>query len=71
MKRVSHLGYEVKTTIDKDWIVSIIANKEWLISLADNLIALAHDECPSGYHIHLDQYNYLEDGSSELIIQKK
>lgn len=71
MKWESHLGYEIKTTVYEDWTISIIANKEWLLSLADNLIAIAHDECPPGYHVHLDQYNYLEDGSSELIIQRK
>ena len=47
----------------------INANKEGLLSLANILTALSH-ETASGAHIHLDQYNSLEDGSTELIIAK-
>jgi len=46
----------------------VSANKAGLISLAKNLTLLA-DEL-SGSHIHLDDYNSLEEGSSELIIEK-
>ena len=35
-----------------------------------NVIALAQDTVPSGQHFHYDDYNSLEDGSTELIIQK-
>ena len=48
--------------------VTISANKEGLLSLADQLIALANEE--TGAHIHYDEYNSLEDGSNELIIEK-
>ena len=48
--------------------VSISANKEGLLSLASQLKALA--EGISGDHIHYDEYNSLEDGSSEMIIEK-
>ncbi|MGX8704644.1 MAG: Imm32 family immunity protein [bacterium] len=44
------------------------ANREGLLSLANQLSALA-EEAP-GSHIHFDQYNSLEDGSVELIIEK-
>ena len=46
----------------------ISANKAGLLSLANHLIALA-EEAP-GCHIHLDEYNGLEDDSSELILEK-
>ncbi len=46
----------------------ISANKEGLLSLSWQLAALAK-ELP-GSHIHYDEYGSLEDGSSELIIEK-
>lgn len=45
----------------------IAANREGLVSLANNLMALA-EESP-GSHIHLAEDNSLEDGSCELIIE--
>lgn len=51
-----------------DGNVTISANKEGLLSLADQLIALAKEEI--GSHIHYDMYNSLEDGSSEMIIER-
>ena len=50
--------------------VIIVANKEGLISLAQQLLTLAQTEVPSGCHIHYDENNSLEDGSVGLIIQK-
>lgn len=47
--------------------VTISANKEGLLSLACQLQALA--EGVPGEHIHYDEYNSLEGGSSELIIE--
>jgi hypothetical protein len=47
---------------------TISANREGLLSLANQLSVLA-EEAP-GSHIHFDQYNSLEDGSVELIIEK-
>lgn len=47
--------------------VTISANKEGLLSLACQLQALA--EGVPGEHIHYDEYNSLEEGSSELIIE--
>ena len=44
----------------------ISANRAGLLSLAGILSALA-DETP-GAHVHLDEYNALEDGSLPLIV---
>ena len=60
-------GFIIKTKYDQ---FNVIANKEGLISLAKQLLALAQDTVPSGQHFHYDDYNSLEDGSTELIIQK-
>ena len=60
-------GFEIKTVIENDQIV-ISANKEGLLSLAKHLTALA-DGVP-GDHIHYDEYNSLEEGSAEMIIER-
>ncbi len=44
------------------------ANTEGLLSLAKQLTALA--SAAPGSHIHYDDYNSLEEGSDELIIEK-
>ncbi len=46
----------------------ILANREGLMSLAKQLLTLA-DGVP-GDHIHYDEYNSLETGSSEMIIER-
>jgi len=48
----------------------IKANREGLISLAKILLTLAQENVPSGSHIHLDEYSFLESGSSEMIITR-
>ena len=48
--------------------VLISANIQGLLSLAKQLVALAKEE--AGSHIHYDEYNSLEDGSVNLIIEK-
>lgn len=63
-------GAIIETKIE-DKIVEIRANKEGLISLANHFLNLAQDSIPSGYHFHLDEFNSLEEGSNELIIEKK
>ena len=62
-----HDGFaiEVKSN-NKD--VTISANREGLLSLAEQLTSLA-EEIP-GSHIHYDKYNSLEEESLELIIEK-
>jgi|WetSurMetagenome_2_1015567.scaffolds.fasta_scaffold918529_2 hypothetical protein len=49
----------------------IKANEAGLISLANHLLTLAQPGIPSGYHLHLDDSNGLEDSSCELIIERK
>ena len=62
-------GFILKTDIIENQI-QIHANKAGLISLAKQLLYLAQDETPIGYHYHLDDYNSLETDSNELIISK-
>ena len=58
-------GFEIRVKVDHDAVV-ISANKEGMLSLAKQLTALA--EAAPGQHIHYDEYNSLEDGSTELIV---
>ena len=60
-------GFSIKVRVDGGTVV-ISANKEGLLSLAAHLKSLANEE--PGSHIHYDEYNSLEDGSSELTIEK-
>ena len=60
---------EISTRVEMGDIV-IRANKEGLVSLANHLLNLAQDEVPGGYHIHLDEFNSLEEGSVSLVIEK-
>ena len=60
-------GYEIKVSIENSATV-ISANREGLLSLATQLTALANAEI--GTHIHYDEYNSLEDGSTELMIER-
>ena len=60
-------GFEIRVHLDgRSTIIS--ANREGLRSLAGQLLALAVEE--PGSHIHYDDYNSLEEGSSGLIIEK-
>lgn len=63
-------GFELEVKIDRDTIV-ILANNAGLVSLAKQLLTLAQDNVPSGFHFHFDDYNSLEDNSAALIIEKK
>lgn len=51
--------------------ILISANNEGLISLANHLLSLAQNEVPVGTHIHFDENNSLEEGSMDLVIEKK
>ena len=62
-------NFSIATSIEDNSIV-IKANKEGLISLAEQLLILSQDSIPNNYHIHYDEFNSLEDGSVELIIEK-
>ncbi len=63
-------GYELEVKV-VDGCSVISANQEGLISLARILLTLSQDTVPVQYHVHLDEFNSLNDGSNELIIQKK
>ena len=60
-------GFSIRVTAENGTVL-ISANKAGLLSLANHLTRLAEE--PSGDHFHLDEYNSLEDGSAELIIEK-
>jgi hypothetical protein len=62
-------GFEIKTESETGYL-GISANKEGLISLAHQLLYLAQDSFPAGYHLHYDSFNSLADGSKELVISK-
>ena len=57
----------IKVKIENGYTL-ISANRDGLLSLAEQLSDLAKQE--KGTHIHYDEYNSLEDGSDELIIEK-
>ncbi len=61
-------GYTISVSVRNQNEVTISANKEGLLSLAGQLKALA--EGMPGDHIHYDESNALETGSSEMIIEK-
>ncbi|MBC8533590.1 Imm32 family immunity protein [Yeguia hominis] len=63
-------GFAIKCSTDGS-IVQIEANKEGLISLARHMLELSQENVPEFEHIHLDEYNSLENNSVELIIVKK
>ena len=56
---------------NEDGEVIISANNEGLLSLARHLLTLAQNEVPIGTHIHLDEYNSLEEGSIGLTFEKR
>ena len=60
-------GSEIRVSINKNTAV-ISANKEGLLSLAKHLAVLA--EGAPGDHVYYDEYNSLEEGSSELVIER-
>jgi hypothetical protein len=62
-------GFSIKIEIE-DNTVLIKANREGLMSLANHLVNLAQQDIPWGYHAHFDDLNSLEEGSSELIVEK-
>ena len=60
-------GFEISVRTEGGAVV-ISANREGLLSLAGIMKTLADGE--PGRHIHLDEYNSLKDGSTELILEK-
>lgn len=60
-------GFEIRAAISGG-DVTISANREGMISLANIMLDLA-EELP-GTHVHLDEDNSLEDSSCGLIIER-
>ena len=60
-------GFTIKVKVEENTVV-ISANKEGLLSLARHLTDLADAEV--GNHIHYDEYNSLEEDSSDMIIER-
>lgn len=69
LKYVWDDNFVIESSIDNNTI-TIKANEAGLRSLARQLLTLAQPDIPSGYHMHYDDLNSLEDGSCELIIEK-
>lgn len=61
--------FEVSVANEKGEVV-IRANRAGMISLARTLLTLSGEDVPSGTHVHLDQYNTLNDDSAELVIER-
>lgn len=62
-------GFKIKVEKNNNEVL-ISANKEGLISLANHLLTLSQDEITEGAHIHLDEYNSLEENSLGIVIAK-
>ena len=60
-------GFEIRTAVKCNNNV-ISANREGLLSLAKHLTALADGE--PGDHVHYDEFNSLEEGATEIIIER-
>ena len=60
-------GFEIRTGV-LEGEMTISANREGMISLANIFLGLADGE-PGG-HVHLDEFNSLEDGSVGLVIER-
>lgn len=61
--------FQIKV-VSEDGDVYIKANADGLTSFANHLLNLAQTSVPIGTHIHLDEYNSLEEDSLDLIIEK-
>lgn len=63
-------NFAIEVKLENNEIL-ISANNEGLISLAKHLLSLAQNEVSVGTHIHFDEHNSLEEGSMDLVIEKK
>lgn len=61
-------GHAIRVRVDDGSTVVISANREGLLSLARQLTAMADEEV--GSHIHYDEFNSLDEGSHEMIIER-
>ena len=60
-------GFEIRAGVRGNE-VTISANREGMLSLANILLSLAEES--AGAHVHLDEHNSLEENSTELIVEK-
>ena len=60
--------FSINVAIEGNTVV-LSANEAGLLSLANHLKTLAEAK-GAGAHFHLDEFNALEDGSAELIVEK-
>ncbi|OSZ78627.1 hypothetical protein CAP35_10360 [Chitinophagaceae bacterium IBVUCB1] len=63
-------GFDIDVVYENE-IITISANKEGLLSIANHFLNLAQDSVPNGCHLHFDKYNSLNENSTDLVIQKK
>ncbi len=55
-----------------DGYVCITANKEGFISLAKQMLYMAHNDLPAGSHVHLDSFfTKMDNQEYELVIGKE
>ena len=62
--------FRIESNIQSDGAIVIRANKDGLITLAKQMLAMAEDSFLAGVHIHYDESSSLEDGSTEIILEK-
>ena len=60
-------GFSIRVSAEKN-TVTLRLNRAGLLSLAGQLAALAEEK--PGSHVHYDEYNSLETGSAELIVER-
>lgn len=64
-------GSEYAITVHNNDIM-ISANKSGLVSLAKQMLYMAHNNLPAGSHIHYDSFfTKGSNGCTELIVEKK
>lgn len=62
--------FEIETSMSNREII-ISANKDGLLSLANDLLILAQEGVPEGHHHHYEPNYGLSENSVSLVIQKK
>jgi hypothetical protein len=60
----------IATTEVNNGTILVRANQPGLMLLAQHLLALAWSEVPPGSHIHYDDMNFLQEGSTKMIIER-
>jgi hypothetical protein len=63
--------FEIDTSSSEDGQIVIWANKDGLLSLANDLLILAQDKVPAGRHHHYEPNYGLTENSISLVICKR